>query len=251
MKTVAIIEARMGSTRLPKKTLMDVAGNTLLDRVVERIKLAKSVDEIVVATSTAAGDDAIVAHCSAKDIPCFRGSEDDVLGRVYGAAVEHRADIIVQSGADCPFYDPELIDLLIAILKWGGYAYTANDMQLTFPEGIDAHVITFEALEASAKEANGPEEREDTPRFIWNHPARFPIFNLEARPGSKLNRPEIRLTVDYEEDIKLTRFIYENLYPVAPEFTSFELLEFLDRHPEWSQLNSHCEQRSAAYINIP
>ncbi|MBF0557348.1 MAG: glycosyltransferase family protein [Nitrospirae bacterium] len=248
MKTVAIIEARMGSTRLPKKTLMDVAGATLLERVVERIGLARTVNETVVATSVNPGDDAIYELCYKKGIQCFRGSEDDVLGRVYEAARKHGADIILQCGADCPFYDPELIDLLAAILKWGGYSYAANDMKLTFPEGIDAHVVRFDALEASAKEAKDVQEREDTPRFIWNHPGRFPIFNLEALPGSKLNRPEIRLTVDYKEDMELAKFIYEKLYPVSPGFTAHELIDFLDGHPDWIRKNSHCEQRSAAYI---
>lgn len=248
MKVVAIIEARMESTRLPKKTLMDVAGATLLERVVERIRLSKTIDEIVVATSINTGSYEIYELCKNSGISCFRGSENDVLGRVYEAARKFSADIIVQSGADCPFYDPELIDLLVSILKWGGYAYAANDMKLTFPEGIDAHIIRFDALEDSAKEAQDPKEREDTPRFIWNHPDRFPIFNLEAQPSSKLNRPDIRLTVDYPEDIELTRFIYENLYPRSPCFTTLEMVEFLDQNPDWIRINSHCKQRSAAYL---
>ena len=135
-------------------------------------------------------------------------------------------------------------------MKWGGYAYAANDMMLTFPEGVDAHVISFHALEASAMEAKNVQEREDTPRFIWNHPSRFPIFNLTALPGSVLNRPEIRLTVDYEEDLKLTRDIYGKLYKDNPRFTTFELIKFLDEHPELVVMNAHCEQRSAAYLPV-
>ncbi len=247
MNVVAIIEARMGSTRLPEKTLMDLAGITLLERVVERIKLAKTVGEVVVATSVNQKDNVIYDLCQAKSIHCFRGSEDDVLGRVYEAAKKYHADAVVQSGADCPFYDPELIDLLVGIIKWGGYAYTANDMKLTFPEGIDAHVICFNALEASANEAKDPKERDDTPRFIWNHPERFPIFNLEALPGSVLNRPEIRLTIDYKEDMELARLIYKKLYLANPVFSSFDLITLLDRHPDWLEINKHCEQYSAAY----
>lgn len=248
MKVAAIIEARMGSTRVPWKTLMDIAGATLLERVVERIGLARTVNRIIVATSTNKGDDDIDKFCKHRNIPCFRGSEDDVLARVYEAAKSYKADIIVQSGADCPFYDPELIDLLVYVLKWGDYAYSANDMKLTFPEGIDAHVMRFDALEACAKEAKDAMEREDTPRFIWNHPERFPIFNLEAKPGSFLNRPDIRLTVDYKEDMELAKRIYEKFYPDNKFFTTHELIAFLNEHPELIEINSHCEQRSAAYL---
>jgi spore coat polysaccharide biosynthesis protein SpsF len=245
MRAIAIVEARMGSTRLTGKTLMDVAGKPLLQRCVDRLRLAHTVSEVVVATSTGAKDDVLAAYCAENGIACFRGSEDDVLGRVHGAAAAHPCDIIVQSGADCPFYDPDLVDMLVNICHWGGYAYTANDMTLTFPEGIDAHVMTFAALAASAAEATSAQEREDTPRFIWNHADRFPIFNLEARPGSKFNRPKIRLTVDYPEDMELTRRIYQTL---GSDFTTEALLDLLDQHSDWVALNAHCEQMSAAYV---
>jgi spore coat polysaccharide biosynthesis protein SpsF len=245
MRTVATIEARMGSTRLPAKTLMDVAGRPLLQRVIDRIALARSLDATVVATSTSSADDSIASYCDAHAIACFRGSEDDVLDRVWRAAQAHAADFVVQLGADCPFYDPELIDLLVGVLRWGGYAYAANDMTLTFPEGVDAHAMTFAALEASAREARDPREREDTPRFIWNHPDRFPIFNLEARPGSAFNRPDMRLTVDYPEDIDLARRLYAVL---RPGFSTLDLVATLAGRPDWIALNAHCEQRSAAYV---
>jgi len=249
MKVVAVIEARMGSTRLPEKTLMDIAGTSLLERIIERINPSKTVQEIIIATSVNSNDDEIEKLCKKIELKCFRGSEDDVLGRVYEAIKDCNADIIVQCGADCPFYDPELIDLLVNIMKWGGYDYTANDMKLTFPEGIDAHVIKYKALEISAKEATDLKEREDTPRFIWNNPDRFRIFNLEAVPGSILNRPDIRLTVDYEGDLQLTRKIYETLYKENPRFSTFDLIRFLDKHPDWISINKHCKQRSAAYIH--
>lgn len=247
MKVAAIIEARMGSSRLPGKTLSNIAGATLLERVIERIRMARSVEEIIVATSVNAGDDPIELLCTKTGVSCFRGDEDDVLGRVYGAASGSGADIIVQSGADCPFYDPELIDLLTYVVKWGGFSYAANDMKLTFPEGVDAHVIHFDALKASTEEARKPDEREDTPRFIWNHPDRFPIFNLEALPRSPLNRPDIRLTVDYTEDLELTQIIYNELYSLKPHFSTFDVINYLDLHPEIKKINAHCEQRSAAY----
>lgn len=246
-KVVAIVEARMGSTRLPKKTLMDVEGKALLERVVDRITLSKTIHEVVIATSTNKGDDPIDTLCKERKIPCFRGSEEDVLCRVYNSAARHKADIIVQSGADCPFYDPDLIDILVNIMKWGGYHYTANDMELTFPEGIDAHIIRFNALEESAKEAKKEDEREDTPRFIWNHPERYSIFNLVAVKDSYYNRPDIRLTIDYPEDMMLCKKIYQ-VFADKPDFTTAELIKLLDDNPEWQNLNKHCEQNSAAYV---
>lgn len=246
-RIVAIIEARMGSTRLPQKTLMDVAGKTLLERVVDRLKLSKTVAEVVVATSTSKGDDRIEALCRERSIAFFRGSEDDVLGRVQGAALQSRADVVVQSGADCPFYDPDLVDLLVHTLVWGGYAYTANDMELTFPEGIDAHVIRATALADSAQFATRADERDDTPRYIWNNAERYPIFNLLALPGSFYNRPEIRLTVDYAEDMELCKKIYES-FSGKEDFTTRELIALLDQNPEWIKINASCEQHSAAYV---
>lgn len=246
-RVVAIIEARMGSTRLPQKTLMDVAGKALLERVVDRLKLAKSVGEVMVATSTNTEDDRIEVLCREKNIPFFRGSEDDVLGRVHGAALQSRADVVVQSGADCPFYDPDLVDLLVHTLVWGGYAYAANDMELTFPEGIDAHVIRASALVGAAQFATRSDERDDTPRYIWNNVEHYPIFNLKALPGSFYNRPEIRLTVDYIEDMELCRKIYES-FGGRGDFTTRELIDLLDRNPEWAKINAACEQQSAAYV---
>ena len=246
-KVAAVIEARMGSTRLPGKTMSDIAGKPLLERVIERITLSRSIDTIVIATSTNRIDNVICDFCEHKSLQYYRGSEDDVLGRVYGAAKESCADIIVQAGADCPFYDPELIDFLVYSIKWGGYAYAANDMELTFPLGVDAHIIRFDALEASALEAQDSQEREDTPRFIWNNPGRFMIFSFKALPGSRLNRPDIRLTVDYEEDLELTRLIYEKFTPKCFPFHTRELIEFLDSYPEYIQLNRHCIQRATAY----
>jgi len=237
----------MGSTRLPRKTLMDVAGKTLLERVVDRLRLAKFVDDVLVATSINALDDQIEMLCRERGISFFRGSENDVLGRVHGAALQSQADVVVQSGADCPFYDPNLVDLLVLTLLWGGYAYAANDMELTFPEGIDAHVIRATALADSARLATRADERDDTPRFIWNNSSRYPIFNLKALSGSYYNRPDIRLTIDYEEDMVLCRKLYGAMGG-RTDFTTHELIELLNQNPEWIRLNAACEQQSAAYV---
>ena len=240
---VAIIEARMGSERLPGKTLMDVSGKPLIERVIDRIKLAKSVTNIVVATSVNEGDDPIADFCKEKKINFYKGSEDDVLDRVYKAAKEFNADIVAQMGADCPFYDGELIDLLVNKMTEGGYDYASNDMKLTFPEGVYAHLIKMSALEVSAKEAKDKDEREDTPRFIWNNPERFKMYTFEASSDDPLNRPDIRLTVDYKEDMELTRKIYDKFARTKPKFSTKELINFLDKNPELKNINKKVQQK--------
>ena len=248
MRVITVIEARMNSTRLPGKPLLELAGKTVLERAIARHQLAQQSEHIVVATTTNPKDDALVECCRKMGIDVFRGSESDVLGRVYNAARPYHPQVVVQAGSDNPFYDPALEDLLVSNLTFGGYAYAANDMELTFPNGIEAHVMQFEALQYAAAEAKSPQEREDTPRFLWNHPNRFPIFNLRAVPGSFMHRPNLRLTLDYPEDLELCRKLYKALGNKS-DFTTHQVLTLLDSHPEWAQINAACEQVSAAYVS--
>jgi len=246
MRVIATVEARMGSTRLPGKTLMIIAGKTLLELVVERLRLAENVDEVVVATTLNPKDDAIVSFCKDHDINVYRGSEDDVLGRVYETAKAFQADLIVQAGADCPFYDPDLIDTLIEIFLNGKYAYVANDMKLTYPEGVDAHILSMEVLEEIHGLATKPRDRYDVVRYIWDHPEKYPIYNLDAPP--ELNRPELRLTLDYKEDLTLTRKIFNALYSEKHPFKTKDVIDYLDKFPDLKTINAGCEQHSAAYL---
>jgi len=248
LKVVATVEARMGSTRLPGKTMTEILPDKpLIEIVIERLSKAKTVDEVVVATSVNQKDDIIERFCKKRRVPCFRGSEDDVLDRVYKAAKKYKADIIVQAGADCPFYDPDLVDELVNIYKKGNYDYVANDMKLTYPEGVDAHIMSMKVLEEIANKATKPRDREDVPRYIWEHPETYKIFNLEA--PKELRRPDIRLTLDYEEDLILTREIYKALYQKNPDFRTIDVIKLLDENPELKKINEQCEQRSAAYIH--
>lgn len=246
MKVVATVEARMASTRLPGKTMMKVVNKPILELVVERLRMAKTVDEVVVATTVNPKDDVIVEFCKRKGISYHRGSEEDVLGRVIEAAKKFKGDIIIQSGADNPFYDPNLVDELVKIYKTGKYDYVANDMKLTYPLGVDAHVMSFETLKDVGKKATKPRERDDVPRYIWEHPKEYRIFNLEA--PKELCRPELRLTLDYEEDLILTRKIYEALYPKNPKFTTLDVIKFLDANPSLKEINAHCVQRVAPFL---
>jgi spore coat polysaccharide biosynthesis protein SpsF len=236
----------MASTRLAGKTMMLVVNKPVIELVVERLSMAKTVDEVVIATTTNPKDDVIVSFCEQNDVPYYRGSEEDVLRRVTETATKYDGDVIVQSGADCPFYDPDLVDQLVGIFKMGNYHYVCNDMKLTYPEGVDAHVLSMEVLREIDDKATKPRDREDVPRYIWEHPEEYRIFNLEA--PEELHHPEIRLTLDYEEDLILTRRIYEAVYPKNPKFSTLDVINYLNEHPELKKINAKCKQHSAPYL---
>lgn len=246
MRVIATVEARMASSRLPGKTMLPVVGEPVLYRVVERIRRAGRVEEVVVATTTNPADDVIVTYCRTAGIAVHRGSETDVLQRVIDAARAHRADVVVQLGADCPFYDSALIDELVGIYVGGGFDYVTNDIELTYPEGVDAHVVGRRTLEEIAVKTSRPQDHDDVPRYIWEHPHQYRIFNLRAPAGWEA--PQVRLTLDYPEDYRVTTTIYEALYPRHPDFTTRDVLSFLDDRPDVAALNAHCKQLTGPYV---
>ncbi len=162
MRTVAIIQARTGSTRLPGKVLRDIGGATMLARVVRRVKRARRVDEVVVATTTEAADDAVVAECAKIGAGVFRGSELDVLGRYYRAACAAQAEVVVRITSDCPLIDPELVDRVIDARAAHDVDYVSNSLEKTYPRGVDAEAMTFAAL-ASAYLLTSPNVQSGSP----------------------------------------------------------------------------------------
>lgn len=246
MNVVATIEARMASTRVPGKSLLDIEGKPLLERVVDRIRLSRHIQDVVIATSTNLLDDAIQTLAERIGVACFRGSEEDVLARVVQAAESARAEVTVQFGGDSPFVDPQLVDRLIErYLSEPDLDLVTNCLQLTYPLGIYTYVVPMRAMHDIATLASTTPEREDVTRYLWEHPERYRLVNLPAPP--ELNRPEIRLTVDYLEDVMLTR----ELYRILPEgFTTHDVLNALDTRPELAVLNRHCVQRSAPHLSV-
>ena len=256
MRIVGTIEARMGSSRLPGKTLMPVyRDKSLLSLVVERFHRCQAVDDIWVATSTQPSDDAIAQWCALERINCFRGSEDNVLDRMVATAHEAQADGIVQMGADCAYLDFQLIDALVAEFRKDRYDYVCNDMSLTYPLGVYGHVVRTECLRAiNARSDLNPQDREDVVRYIWERPDRYAILNLAAPAG--LNRPQIRLTVDYSEDLALARRVYRHFDHTL--FSTREIIELYRSHPEWFletqgliQAQAPFLSRVAGYETIP
>ncbi|MFC2144241.1 cytidylyltransferase domain-containing protein [Acidobacteriota bacterium] len=204
MRVVAIIQARMASTRLPGKVLMDIGGRTMLERVILRTRLASLVDEVAVATTTAAGDDRLAAACVALDAPAMRGSEDDVLDRYRHAAALYGADAIVRITSDCPLIDPSLIDDVVASFLAESPDYASNIVQRSYPRGLDTEVISRAALERAWREAAGAQHRAHVTPYVYLHPTEFTVVSVCGRDDFSDNR----WTVDTQIDLDVVRDIY-------------------------------------------
>lgn len=241
MKIVATIEARMESSRLPGKTLAPILGRPMLEMLIERLRRARRVDQVVVATTDRPADQAIEDLARRLGVGCFRGSSDDVLDRVLKAAQAHAADLIVEMTGDCPLLDPAVIDEAIAVFLAGQFDYVSNHLPRTFPLGLDTQVFPVRVLAEVAALTQDPADRENVSLYIYEHPERYRLGQFEA--PVEIRRPEFRLTVDTQEDLDLVRQIYERLYPAKPDFSVYDVVELLDRRPELAALNRHVRQR--------
>jgi len=240
--TVAIVQARWGSSRLPGKVLEDIGGRPLLARVVERVQASTTCDAVVVATTTDVQDDLVVDLARQCGADTFRGSVDDVLDRFHRAAAEAGADVVVRITADDPFKDPEVIDLVARqLLDDSALDYASNTLAPTFPEGLDVECFTFRALEQAWEQAELPSEREHVTPFIWTHPDRFALRNV----ASEHDFSHLRWTVDYPDDLDFARAVYERLAG-RDMFNWHDVLELLEREPQLSAINAGHE-RLAGY----
>jgi spore coat polysaccharide biosynthesis protein SpsF len=234
LRTIAIIQARTGSTRLPGKVLKDLAGEPMLARVVERTRRARSSHEVVVATSDLPADDAIAQLCVDRGWACFRGSEADVLGRYYQAALEFQADIIVRITSDCPITDPQLIDRHVERLlqRWAEVDLVTNMLQQSFPLGLAVEALPFDALVRMNRMSLARELREHVTTLAYVEPEWFQIDNILHT--SDLS--SLRWTVDTAEDLELVRRIFE--FFGNDRFTWEEALSVVQEHPDWAQINN-------------
>ena len=239
MKVVAIIQARMGSTRLPGKVLKDLAGELLLARVVNRTLRAKSMNDVVVATTKDATDDAIVDLCQERGWQFFRGNQEDVLDRYYQSALAFEADIIARITSDCPLIEPEIIDRVAnELLQYSQEVdYASNSLERTFPRGLDVEVMTLEALERAWREDRNPAWREHVTPYIYRHPEIFTLRNVL----NDIDYSHMRWTVDTFDDLKFVRRIYN--YFQDHDFTWKHVLQLLELHPEWLEINREVQQK--------
>lgn len=237
-----IVQARMGSTRLPGKVLKQIAGRPMLDYQIERLRRVQGAQKIVVATTTEAADEPIVDYCRAAGVACTRGSESDVLSRYYEAAQLHGATVVVRVTSDCPLLEPELVDLAIDTFQGHGqaYDYVSNMIEPTWPYGMAVEVFSAAALQEAHREAVAPAEREHVTPFIYWRPQRYRIKSLTMQP----NLSALRWTVDTPEDFELVSRLLSALVPTQPNFRIPDVLALLERHPDWSAINSHIQQKT-------
>ncbi len=241
MKTVIIVQARITSTRLPKKILLPVLNKPLLEYQVERLRRVRLSDDLVIATTENEADEPIVELCRKLQVPYFRGPEEDVLARYFGAAQEFKADTVVRITSDCPLIDPEIVDKVIDVFNehQDRYDYVTNCLQRTYPRGMDIEVLPFSVLKEVYAEAVAAAEREHVTLFIYSRPGRY-------RLGSVVNDVDYsnyRLTVDTREDFELIKLLFEKIYPSKPLFNLQDILNLLLANPEWAAINAHVEQK--------
>jgi len=233
--TAAIIQARMGSTRLPGKVLMMLAGKTVLEHVVERVSRAKLVDDIVVATTTDINDSKIVELCTKKGIKVFCGPEDDVLDRYYQAAKHYGIDNVIRITSDCPLIDPDIIDGTVRLYLDSGSDYVSNGLDETFPDGLDVEVISFKALNIAWEKAALLSEREHVTPYIRNNNESFKIASYR----NDVDLSAKRWTLDMPEDLEFIRRIMDGIYADNPEFSMNDVLEYIRNNPDIEDINSH------------
>jgi len=234
LKIVGIIQARLGSTRLPRKVLAEILGRPMLAVLLDRLRDAKTVNEFVIATSDQPQDRAIAELADAEGFACFRGSEDDVLDRFYQAAKLHQADVVDRPTGDNPMMDAELVDWSVGQFREAKppVDYAAISHDAGFPAGIGGEIFTMKALARAWQDSSGPAAREHVTAFIYQHPELFRCAKLGCEPGW----PHLRATVDTPEDLELVRRIFTELGRTRFPWREFPAL--LERHPDWLALNA-------------
>ena len=238
VRVVAIIQARMGSTRLPGKVMKDIGGETMLARVVWRARRAKLLDEVVVATTNKSTDAPIVSECGKLDVPVFRGDEHDVLDRYYRSAQANMAEAVVRVTSDCPLIDPEIIDDVVQAFLKAKPDYASNTLNHTYPRGLDTEVMTMASLERAWHESNKPYHRSHVTPYIYQNPDMFRLLSIKAEEDYSSHR----WTVDTHEDLSFVRSVYGR-FDNQDTFSWHDVLKVLDREPELMELNRHIRQK--------
>jgi spore coat polysaccharide biosynthesis protein SpsF len=241
MKIAAIIQARMGSTRLPGKVMKDLFGETVLSHVIKRVKQSKLIDEIIIATTVNNTDSTIVTEAKSCGAKVFQGNEDDVLSRYYYAAKENNIDVIVRITSDCPLIDPFIIDDIIEYYLKGNFDLVSNagaDLtQRTFPRGLDTEVFAFKELENAFLNSSKDYHREHVTPFIYENSLNIAYFK------NSVDYSKYRWTLDTLEDYKLIYEIYNRLYKKKHDFYLKEIIELFNRNQSLFHINKHIEQK--------
>ncbi len=230
-RIVVTIEARMTSSRLPGKVLLKSCGKPLLQHMIERLRRSKSIDDIIVATTTNDTDNTIVELCEKINCHYYRGSEENVLQRVLQAAQYYHADVIVETTGDCPCIDWRHIDRLVNFYNNNEYDFVSNCTEPSYPDGFNIRIFSTQALERVNRLTDDPKDREHVSIFFPNHPEIFKSYNDKAQ-GIEY-RPELEITLDEIGDYKLIDAIFEGLYPGNNDFSYLDILSFIDLNPQF------------------
>ncbi|HCR52261.1 TPA: hypothetical protein DIV48_01265 [Candidatus Kaiserbacteria bacterium] len=233
-KVVAIIQARIGSTRLPGKVLKPILREPMLARMLERVKRAKEIERVIVATSEKSRDDAVAELAKRAGVSVFRGSEDDVLDRMYRAAKDASADVIVGLTGDCPLHDPGVIDEAVRHFIAANNPFAYAGTPANYPEGLDTDICTFTAFAEAAEQARLHSEREHIAQYFKNHPERFHGLPWTVGEG---DYSSMHWSVDTAQDFEFVTKVFEKLHPANPSFNKDDVLALLARQPELLEIN--------------
>lgn len=233
----------MGSTRLHGKVLMPILGEPMLYRQIERIRKAKRIDDLVIATSVSKEDDEIEKMCEKNNVKCFRGSLDDVLDRFYQAASLQNPNYIMRLTGDCPLFDPSLADSLVDFFISGSYDYASNTLELTYPDGLDIEIMKYSALQTAWENAKLSSEREHVTPYILKHQELFKVGCMRNTEDLSM----MRWTVDEPEDYEFVKIVYDSLYLTNKEFTWNDVVFFIRKNPEICKINANF-QRNEGYL---
>jgi len=241
----AIIQARMGSTRLPGKILKELDKNeTVLDVLINRLKICKQIDKIIIATTPDEKNNAIIDVAKKNNVSWFVGDEDYVLKRYYDCAEEHKLDIIIRITSDCPFVDPYIADDMILFFKKNKYDYIRNvDETTNFSRGFEIEIFKFEVLKKVFSLAKTEPEKEHVTYFIYTNPEMFTLYSFNLENLKKFD--DLRLTIDYEEDLMMCREVYKKLKEKdkSIRFSVFDIYEIIEENPELMNINKHIQQK--------
>ena len=241
MKIGAIIQARMGSTRLSGKVMKDLEGKTVLEHVIDRVKQSKMIDEIIIATTIKDRDDEIEEEALRCGVKAFKGSEDDVLSRYFYAAKENNLDVVVRITSDCPLIDTKVIDEIIQCYVKNEYDIVSNAgsdlIKRTYPRGLDTEVFSLEVLESAFNNAKEIYQREHVTPYIYEKSDNVYYYRNDV------DYSKYRWTLDTDEDFKLISEVYKNLYQGKHDFYLSDIVKLFEIKPELFGINAHIEQK--------
>ncbi len=240
---IVIVQARMGSTRLPGKTLKKIGKDTVAEKLIKRLRLCKNISNFVFAIPDLKIDDPLAENLKKNKVGFCRGSEEDVLDRFYKTALKFKPDVVIRVTADCPLFEPFILDEMVEFYLNHNYDYVSNILVRSYPRGFDCEIFSFDVLKQAWAEAKNKDHREHVTPYIYLNKDKFTIFDKIAPDNIK--RPDYRICIDTHDDFNMVSKIFE-YFNGRYDMTAQEIVDFLDEHPEIVEMNRHIEQKKLA-----